>query len=47
MANSVERHQTAQEQSVLDPDCLLLYLNSSLMFGNYLQKTTSADDIFS
>ena len=39
--------QTAPiEQSVLGPHCLLLYLNSSLMFGNYLQQTTSADDIF-
>ena len=35
-----------QEQSVLGSHCLLLYLNSSLMFGNYLQRTTSADNIF-
>ena len=26
--------------------CLLLYLNSSVMLGNYLQQTTSADVIF-
>ena len=40
MANSVE------EQSVLDPRCLLLFLNSPVMLGNYLQQTTLADDIF-
>ena len=33
-------------QSVLGPHCLLLYFNSSLMFGNYLEQTISADDIF-
>ena len=32
------------KQSDLGPCCLLLYLNSSLMLGNYLQQTTSADD---
>ena len=41
MTNSVD-----PEQSVLGPHCLLLYLDSSLMFGNYLRRTTSADDIF-
>ena len=39
MANSME-------QSVLGPHFLLVYLNSPIMFGNYLQKTTSADDIY-
>ena len=29
--------------AVLGPHCLL---NSSVMLGNYLQQTTSADDIF-
>ena len=43
MTNSVDPDQTAP---VLGPHCLLLYLNSSLMFGNYLQRTTSADDKF-
>ena len=41
MANSVD-----QEQSVLGPHVLLVYLNSPEMLGNYLQQTTSADDIF-
>ena len=35
-----------EEQSDLGPPCLLLYLNSSVMLGNYLQQTTSADVIF-
>ena len=50
MANSVDPDQTAPmllwEQSDLDPRCLLLYLNSSVMLSNYLQQTTLADDIF-
>ena len=48
MANSVDPDQIApmQEQSVLGPPCLLLYLNSSVMLGNYLEQMTSADDIF-
>ena len=25
---------------------LFVYLNSPVMFGNYVQQTTSADDIF-
>ena len=41
MANSVNPHQTA-----LGPHFLLVYLNSLVMFDNYLQHTTSADDIF-
>ena len=47
MANSVDPDQTAPIlQSVLGPPCLLLDLNSSVMFGKYLQQRTSADDIF-
>ena len=46
MENSVDPDQTAPEQSVLGPHFLLVYLNSSVMLGNYLQQTTSADDIF-
>ena len=30
---------------LLCPRCLLLYNNSSVKLGNYLQQTTSADDI--
>ena len=30
----------------MGPCCLLLYLNSSVMLGNYLQQTTTADEIF-
>ena len=30
------------EQSDLDPPCFLLYLNLSVLLGNYLQRTTSA-----
>ena len=37
MTNNVDQDQTAR--------CLLI-LNSSVMLGNYLQQTTSADDIF-
>ena len=44
MANSVDPDQTA-------PICsgstrFASILNSSVMLGNYLQQTTSADDIF-
>ena len=42
MANSVDPDQTA----VLDPQILLVYFISPVMLGNYLQQTTSADDIF-
>ena len=45
MANSVEPDQTAPI-SDLCPHCLLLYLNLTVMLGNYLQQTTSADVIF-
>ena len=41
MTNSV-----GPDQTDLGPPCLLLYLNSSGMLGNYLQQTTSADVIF-
>ena len=41
MANSVDPEQTAPLGSMLFPSIL----NSSVMFGNYLQQTTSADDI--
>ena len=40
MANSVDPDQTAR--STLSASIL----NSSEMLGNYLQQTTSADDIF-
>ena len=41
MANSVD-----PDQSDLSLPCLLLYLNLSVMLGNYLQQMTSADVIF-
>ena len=46
MTNSVDPDQTAPIGADLDPPCLLLYLNLSVMLGNYLQQTTSADVIF-
>ena len=43
MANSVDPDQTA----VCSGSTLFAsILNSSVIIGNYLQKTTSADDIF-
>ena len=39
MANSVDPDQTA-------PALFASILNSSVMLGNYLQQTTSTDDIF-
>ena len=42
MANSVDPDQTAPTGSTL----FASILNSSVMLGNYLQQTTSADDIF-
>ena len=47
MANSVDPDQTAPIGAVCS-GCMLLAsrLNSSVMLGNYLQQTTSADDIF-
>ena len=44
MTNSVDPDQT--EQSDLGSPYLLLYLDLSVMLGNYLQQTTSADVIF-
>ena len=47
MANSVEPDQTAPIGAVCSGSTLLAsMLNSSVMLGNYLQQTTSADDIF-
>ena len=45
MANSVDQNQTAP--IVCSGSTLFAsILNSSVMLGNYLQQTTSADDIF-
>ena len=45
MANSVDPDQTAP--AVCSGSTLFAsILNSSVMLGNYLQQTTSADDIF-
>ena len=47
MANSVEPDQTAPMGAVCSGSTLFAsILNSSVMLGNYLQQTTSADDIF-
>ena len=49
MANSVDPDQTAPIGSVLLSSGSTLFasiLNSSVILGNYLQQTTSADDIF-
>ena len=47
MANNVTPNQTAPiEATLLGPHFFLVYLNLPVMFGNYLQQTTSADDIF-
>ena len=47
MANSVEPDQTAPIGAVCSGSTLFAsILNSSLMPGNYLQQTTSADNIF-
>ena len=47
MANSVDPDQTAPIGAVCSGSALLVsILNSSVMLGNYLQQTTSADDIF-
>ena len=43
MANSVDPDQTA---SLFWVHAVSSILNSSVMLGNYLQQTTSADDIF-
>ena len=47
MANSVDPDQTAPIGAVCSGSTLFAsILNSSEMLGNYLQQTTSADDIF-
>ena len=47
MANSVDPDQTAPIGAVCSGSLLFVYiLNSPVMLGNYLQQTTSADDIF-
>ena len=47
MANSVDTDQTAPIEAVCSVSTLFAsILNSSVMLGNYLQQTTSADDIF-
>ena len=44
MANSVDQDQTAPFGAVCSGSTLFTsLLNSSLMLGNYLQQTTSAD----
>ena len=46
MANSVDPDQTAPIGAVCSGSMLFAsILNSSIMLGNYLQQTTSADDI--
>ena len=47
MANSVDPDQTAPIGAVCSGSRLFAsILNLSVMLGNYLQQTTSADDIF-
>ena len=47
MANSVDPDQTAPIRAVCSWSTLFAFiLNSSVMLGNDLQKTTSADGIF-
>ena len=47
MANSVDPDQTAPFGAVLYGSTLFAsILNLSVMLGNYLQQTTSADNIF-
>ena len=47
MANSVDPDQTAPIRSVCSGSKLFTsILNASVMLGNYLQQTTSADNIF-
>ena len=46
MADSVDPDQTASIGAVCSGSTLFAsMLNSSVMLGNYLQQTTSADDI--
>ena len=46
MANSVDPDQTAIGAVCSWSTLFASILNSSVMLGNYLQQTTSADDIF-
>ena len=47
MANSVDPDQTAPIGAVCSrPTLFASILNSSVMLGNYLQQTTSVDNIF-
>ena len=47
MENSVDPDQTAPTGAVFSGSTLFAsILNLSVMLGNYLQQTTSADDIF-
>ena len=47
MANNVDPDQTAPLGAVYSGSTLFAsILNSSVMLGNYLQQTTSTDDIF-
>ena len=47
MTNSVDPDHTAPIGAVCPGSTLIAsILNSSVMYGNYLQQTTSADDIF-
>ena len=47
MANSVDPDQTAPIGAVCSGSTMFASMfNSSVMVGNYLQQTTSADDIF-
>ena len=47
MSNSVDPDKTANIGPVCSGSTLFAsILNSSVMLGNYLQQTTSADDIF-
>ena len=47
MANSVAPDQTAPIGAVCSGSTLFVsIINSSVMSGNYLQQSTSADDIF-
>ena len=47
MANNVDPDQTAPIEAVCSGSTMFAsILNLSVMLGNYLQQTTSADDIF-
>ena len=47
MANSVDPDQTAPVGAVCSGSTLFASIhNSSVMLGNYLQQTTSVDEIF-